>query len=386
VVLDRPTASLTAPLVLNTDARFCDNLELLQKAYVRLPKVVAPTIQHYCCDRSFAYQQDAIMHNALVKKTVFGSARDWDTPEERIQPFGNADVTIPGTYGGFLSEVPLISPMRSTTGFSTVHVPHFTGLIKDCGKMRVLDSLLMRLKKEGHRVLIYSQMTVMLDILEDFLAARGHKFVRLDGSSRLDERRDMVEQFQNEYVIFSLHLFLSGLIMLKNFLSTSTSIFVFLLSTRAGGLGINLTSADTVIFYDSDWNPTMDAQAMDRAHRLGQTRPVTVYRLITKNTVEEKILMRAQQKDKIQSIVVAGGKFEMDDSELWKANDALDVLLDQDEIETATGKKKRGRRALNLVSKKRSAKPMTSPAPGGGGAGPATLMPEAESIEPEPAQ
>lgn len=76
---------------------------------------------------------------------------------------------------------------------------------------------------------------------------------------------------------------------------------MFLLSTRAGGLGINLTAADTVIFYDSDWNPTVDQQAMDRAHRLGQTRQVTVYRLITKNTVEERILMRAQEKAKVNT-------------------------------------------------------------------------------------
>lgn len=81
---------------------------------------------------------------------------------------------------------------------------------------------------------------------------------------------------------------------------TSPDIFIFLLSTRAGGLGINLTAADTVIFYDSDWNPTVDQQAMDRAHRLGQTRQVTVYRLITKNTIEERILKRAQEKAKVR--------------------------------------------------------------------------------------
>jgi DNA helicase INO80 len=132
------------------------------------------------------------MHNAMVKRTVFGTGRDYETPEERVQPLGNSPVEYP-------SEA-LVSPIRTTTGFANIDVPHFTGLIKDCGKMRVLDDLLFKLKKGGHRVLIYSQMTVMLDILEDFLAARGHKFVRLDGSSRLDERRDMVEQFQNEFV------------------------------------------------------------------------------------------------------------------------------------------------------------------------------------------
>ena len=114
--------------------------------------------------------------------------------------------------------------------------------------------------------------------------------MRLDGSTNIATRRDLVHSWQ-----------------------TDPSIFVFLLSTRAGGLGINLTAADTVIFYDSDWNPTVDQQAMDRAHRLGQTKQVTVYRLITKNTVEERIMQRAKQKDKIHKVVIAGGAFKDDD-------------------------------------------------------------------------
>lgn len=110
-------------------------------------------------------------------------------------------------------------------------------MITDSDKMVVLDKLLAKLKKEGHRVLVYSQMTKMIDLLEEFMSYRHHKYIRLDGSSRISERRDMVDDFQ-----------------------TKTDIFVFLLSTRAGGLGINLTAADTVIFYDSDWNPTVDQQ------------------------------------------------------------------------------------------------------------------------------
>ena len=110
-------------------------------------------------------------------------------------------------------------------------------MITDSDKMVALDRLLAKLKREGHRVLVYSQMTRMIDILEDFMVYRRHKYIRLDGSSRISERRDMVDDFQ-----------------------TKSDIFVFLLSTRAGGLGINLTAADTVIFYDSDWNPTVDQQ------------------------------------------------------------------------------------------------------------------------------
>lgn len=105
---------------------------------------------------------------------------------------------------------------------------------------------------------------------------RKHRYMRLDGSSKIAVRRDMVADFQK-----------------------CDDIFVFLLSTRAGGLGINLTAADTVIFYDSDWNPTVDQQAMDRAHRLGQTKQVIVYRLICKGAIEERILQRAREKSEV---------------------------------------------------------------------------------------
>ena len=123
-------------------------------------------------------------------------------------------------------------------------IPEKQSLISDAGKLFVLDGLLARLKEGGHRVLIYSQMTRMIDLLEEYMSHRQHSYMRLDGSSKIHERRDMVADFQNRQ-----------------------DIFIFLLSTRAGGLGINLTAADTVIFYDSDWNPTVDQQAMDRAHR-----------------------------------------------------------------------------------------------------------------------
>ena len=111
--------------------------------------------------------------------------------------------------------------------------------------------------------MIFSQMTKMLDILEDFMVKKRYSYFRLDGSLNIADRRDMVNEFQ-----------------------TNDKIFAFLLSTRAGGLGITLTAANTVIFYDNDWNPTMDAQATDRAHRIGQARDVYVYRMVTKGTIE----------------------------------------------------------------------------------------------------
>ena len=118
--------------------------------------------------------------------------------------------------------------------------------------------------------------------------------MRLDGSTKIADRRDLVNDWQG-----------------------NDEIFVFLLSTRAGGLGINFTAADTVIFYDSDWNPTVDQQAMDRAHRLGQTKPVTVYRLITQNSIEERIIARAKQKDAIHKVVITAGQFEGVSDSFW---------------------------------------------------------------------
>ncbi|KAM9550962.1 chromatin-remodeling ATPase INO80-like, partial [Salvelinus alpinus] len=180
-------------------------------------------------------------------------------------------------------------------------------LITDSGKLHTLDLLLCRLKTQGHRVLIYSQMTRMIDLLEEYMVYRKHTYMRLDGSSKISERRDMVADFQSR-----------------------TDIFVFLLSTRAGGLGINLTAADTVIFYDSDWNPTVDQQAMDRAHRLGQTKQVTVYRLICQLTIEERILQRAKEKSEIQRMVISGGNFKPD---TLKPKEVVSLLLDDEELE-----------------------------------------------------
>eukprot|EP00049_Salpingoeca_infusionum_P019547 m.362363 g.362363 ORF g.362363 m.362363 type:complete len:1404 (+) comp20404_c0_seq1:299-4510(+) len=186
-----------------------------------------------------------------------------------------------------------------------IGMPSVRHIIEDCAKLKVLQDLLFKLKVEGHRVLIYSQMTKMIDLLEIFLTLNRHRYLRLDGSSKISDRRDMVADFQSR-----------------------SDIFAFILSTRAGGIGINLTAADTVIFYDSDWNPTIDQQAMDRAHRLGQTRQVTVYRLITRNTIEEKILARAQEKSKVHQMVIQGGNYAPD-----KLNSAEVASLLLDEID-----------------------------------------------------
>ncbi|KAJ1650623.1 putative ATPase [Dispira simplex] len=168
-------------------------------------------------------------------------------------------------------------------------------LVYSTGKMLALDRLLPQLFKRGHRVLIFSQMTQMLDILGYYVKfLRGWDYCRIDGGIGQDTRRQEIDRF-----------------------NTDPSIPLFLLSTRAGGLGINLTAADTVIIYDSDWNPQMDLQAQDRVHRIGQTKPVIVYRLCTSHSFEKVILDRATAKRKLEKLVIHKGKFKGGLSQTW---------------------------------------------------------------------
>ena len=158
-------------------------------------------------------------------------------------------------------------------------------LITSSGKMMLLDQLLTKLRKDNHRVLIFSQMVKMLDILSDYLRLRNYQFQRLDGTIAAGPRRMAIDHFN----------------------APESNDFCFLLSTRAGGLGINLMTADTVILFDSDWNPQADLQAMARAHRIGQTKPVSIYRLVSKETVEEEVLERARNKLMLEFITIQRG-------------------------------------------------------------------------------
>ena len=159
-------------------------------------------------------------------------------------------------------------------------------LIYNAGKMMMLDKLLTRMKKQGSRVLIFSQMSRVLDILEDYCVFREHKYCRIDGSTAHEDRIAAIDDYNKP----------------------GSEKFIFLLTTRAGGLGINLTSADIVILFDSDWNPQADLQAMDRAHRIGQTKQVIVYRFVTEQAIEEKVLERAAQKLRLDQLVIQQGR------------------------------------------------------------------------------
>ncbi|XP_072534072.1 lymphoid-specific helicase isoform X2 [Salminus brasiliensis] len=175
-------------------------------------------------------------------------------------------------------------------------------LVGASGKFLILDRMLPELKKRGHKVLIFSQMTSVLDVLMDYCYLRGYQYSRLDGSMKYADREENMKKF-----------------------STDPEVFLFLLSTRAGGLGINLTAADTVIIFDSDWNPQADLQAQDRCHRIGQTKPVVVYRLITANTIDEKILERASAKRKLEKMVIHKNKFKGGRADLKESKKAVDV-------------------------------------------------------------
>ncbi len=159
----------------------------------------------------------------------------------------------------------------------------------DCGKLQRLDTLLRTLQAGGHRALIFTQMTRVLDILEQFLNIHGHRYLRLDGATKIEQRQILTERFNRD-----------------------DRILAFILSSRSGGIGINLTGADTVIFYDLDWNPAMDKQCQDRCHRIGQTRDVHIYRLVSEYTIEANILRKANQKRMLDDVVIQEGEFTTD--------------------------------------------------------------------------
>lgn len=177
-------------------------------------------------------------------------------------------------------------------------------LITTSGKMIILDKILSKMKEEGSRVLIFSQMSRVLDILEDYCVFRGHNYCRIDGSTAHEDRIAAIDDYNKP----------------------NSEKFVFLLTTRAGGLGINLTSADIVVLYDSDWNPQADLQAMDRAHRIGQTKQVKVFRFVTEDAIEEKVLERAAQKLRLDQLVIQQGRAQMQTKQAANKDELLNMI------------------------------------------------------------
>ena len=191
-------------------------------------------------------------------------------------------------------------------------------IIRTSGKFELLDRMLPKLKAAGHRILMFFQMTAAMTIMEDYLKYRNILSLRLDGSTTGEERERRMDLFN----------------------SPNSPYFIFMLSTRAGGLGLNLVSADTVIIFDSDWNPMMDLQAQDRAHRIGQKKVVSVFRLITNSPVEEKILSRATEKLNMSELVVEAGKFDKSSVEEDNAEERqklMEILLTDFDSTAAKG-------------------------------------------------
>lgn len=267
------------------------------------PVASAPPIEILCHDQTFENDKASELFNPKIRQAL--------TPLSLNNQYELMTKGVPLTEFPKAEMYP--EPLSHKAGHSNIKMPSMNRFIKDSAKLAKLDEMLPKLKSEDHRVLIYFQMTKMMDLMEEYLTYRQYKFIRLDGSSKLEDRRDLVNDWQ-----------------------TRPEIFIFLLSTRAGGLGINLTAADTVIFYDSDWNPTIDSQAMDRAHRLGQTRQVTVYRLLVRGTIEERMRDRAKQKEHVQQVVMEGKNTneQQDDTSTGFQKPAREVamwLLDDDE-------------------------------------------------------
>ncbi|ODV80058.1 uncharacterized protein CANTADRAFT_64469 [Suhomyces tanzawaensis NRRL Y-17324] len=263
------------------------------------PKASATPIVPYCSTSSYVSKLNDVLFDKSIRS-------------------GLMPLSLNTEYDLMTKKVPVSSyppsnmlpqQLNNKFDFSNIRMPSMNRFITDSGKLAKLDQLLVELKQNDHRVLIYFQMTKMMDLMEEYLTFKQHTYIRLDGSSKLDDRRDLVHDWQ-----------------------TKPEIFIFLLSTRAGGLGINLTAADTVIFYDSDWNPTIDSQAMDRAHRLGQTRQVTVYRLLAKGTIEERMRDRAKQKEQVQQVVMEGkGMINKKEEAANKKKDVAFLLLGGDD-------------------------------------------------------
>ncbi|KAI2608725.1 uncharacterized protein GGS25DRAFT_288845 [Hypoxylon fragiforme] len=314
----RPLASITGEGILDNLMNISrttwrdSGLNRLEQA--ALPGASAPPIEVSCeGTRAPVTEREDTLFNVSMRKVLYGPT----AMEEKALVLQST----PAERYPRLAALP--QPDNEKRRFTNITVPSMRRFVTDSGKLAKLDQLLFKLKEEGHRVLLYFQMTRMIDLMEEYLTYRNYKYCRLDGSTKLEDRRDTVHDFQ-----------------------TRPDIFVFLLSTRAGGLGINLTSADTVIFYDSDWNPTIDSQAMDRAHRLGQTKQVTVYRLITRGTIEERIRKRAMQKEEVQRVVIQGGgargvdfsgrrpaENRNRDIAMWLADDEQAELIEQREKE-----------------------------------------------------
>ena len=215
----------------------------------------------------------------------------------------------PGKYNSFMMNNMLMQ-LRKICNHPYLFLDYYTEseeLIRCAGKFELLDRMIPKLIKTGHRMLIFTQMTSVIDLLEVFFHYRGIKFLRLDGTTKHEERAERMLQFN----------------------AKNSEIPVFLLSTKAGGLGLNLQTADTVILFDSDWNPAIDEQAQDRAHRIGTLKEVRVFRFVTQSTIEEQILLKASYKKGLDEMVIQAGLYNNKATDLERRERLEEVIKKQ---------------------------------------------------------
>ena len=263
-----------------------DNCRLVQELMPTLPEVAErckPLISKFACLTPTVVAEDVTTH-ALTPSGV-----DLVRQAQALTP--------PSLETG--------DPYHEARIRGSIAFPDKRLLQYDCGKLQALDHLLRQLQSGGHRCLIFTQMTKVLDILEQFLNIHGHRYLRLDGATKIEQRQILTDRFNND-----------------------TRILAFILSSRSGGLGINLTGADTVIFYDLDWNPAMDAQCQDRCHRIGQTRDVHIYRFVSEHTIEANILRKSNQKRLLDDVIIQKGGFT---NENFNRVTYRDAFAEQDE-------------------------------------------------------
>ncbi|PSK53751.1 Helicase swr1 [Elsinoe australis] len=273
-------------LVAKCTVRTSDRLQLLKS---RLPpKITSPPIDFEqmsnLSDMVQSSDRRATGLNTQVQKFAFvtPNAVAHDVLQHSIPPAARSRIQE-------LGQTIESDPYHEARVRLSIAFPDKRLLQYDCGKLQRLAVLLRELTDRGSRALIFTQMTSVLDILERFLNIHGYKYMRLDGSTRIEQRQDMMERFNRD-----------------------ERIDVFILSSRSGGVGMNLTGADSVIFYDLDWNPQMDKQCQDRAHRIGQTRDVHIYKMVSEHTIEVNILKKSNQKRMLDEVVIQEGEFTTD--------------------------------------------------------------------------
>ncbi|TFK26333.1 hypothetical protein FA15DRAFT_667636 [Coprinopsis marcescibilis] len=292
--------------------------EFSQECISKVRTMYTPLLPLSCVDWRLSYLGTTYLINAAVSSYEDRAAQmsgyidrfAFVTPP--VVALDMSDLVLAGAQEKIASQPPEFDAILHRAAVKLqIAFPDPSLLQYDCGKLQRLAELLQEKKAGGHRVLIFTQMTRILDVLEIFLSFHGYLYLRLDGATKIEDRQYITERF-----------------------NADSRIFCFISSSRSGGVGINLTGADTVVFYDSDFNPQMDRQCEDRAHRIGQIRDVHIYRFVSQHTVEEAMLRKANQKRSLDDLVIQKGEFDW--RTLFKDENALTKALgDCDDVEDA---------------------------------------------------